>query len=191
MPLSKALQTFVADMRTIYESPAAGAERWQQAKAPLAQLLRDEEFRERAKVWASEDYAQERYFNLLFYEDPDHGFVVNALLKQPGQDTIVHDHGHCWTLYALLEGREVITRYERVNPDATAIEKTDEFTINPGDIDLVPPWLFHAEAAGDARTVAIIVRSDNVGRFKQNQVDPVTGALKQDFGPTQIPYDGA
>ena len=199
MTLSPAPQAFIAEMRTLYASPLAEAERWRLAKEPLKTLLRDQDFRARAAVWAAGEYAHERYFNLLFYEDSDYGFVVNALLKKPGQDTIVHDHGHSWTLYALLEGQEVITRYERAQSDDrsaqradnSSVEKTDQFTIGPGDIDLVPPWLFHAEAAGDARTVAIIVRSENVGGFKQNQLDPLTGSLRQDFGPTQIPYDGA
>ena len=191
MTLSPALQTFIDEMRRLYASPIAEADQWQQAKAPLAALLGDQDFRARAKVWSAGEYAADGYFNLLFYEDPDHGFVVNALLKKPGQDTIVHDHGHSWTLYALLEGQEIITRYARSDEPSGEIEKTDEFTIGPGDIDLVPPWLFYAETAAETATVAIIVRSDNVGGFKQNQVDPVTGSLKQDFGPTQIPYDGA
>ena len=177
MTLSPALQTFIDEMRRLYASPIAEADQWQQAKAPLAALLGDQDFRARAKVWSTGEYAADDYFNLLFYEDPDLGFVVNALLKKPGQETMVHDHGHSWTLYALLEGQEVITRYTRSGGTAGEIEQTDEFTIGPGDIDLVPPWLFHSETADDTATVAIIVRSDNVGGFKQNQVDPVTGSI--------------
>ncbi|MDA0260878.1 MAG: hypothetical protein O3A21_01580 [Proteobacteria bacterium] len=191
MALSAPLRTFVAELRSLHATPMAEQARWQYAQKPLAALLGDQAFRARAQTWSRGEYVHDGTFNLLFYEDPDHGFVINALLKQPGQDTIVHDHGHSWTLYALLAGQETVTRYERAQPAGAVLNQTDQFTIGPGDIDLVPPWLFHAEAAGATETVAIIVRSDNVERFKQNQLDPKTGALKQDFGPAQIPYGDA
>ena len=42
--------------------------------------------------------------NLLLYEDSDHHFVINATVRKPGSKGAVHDHGHSWTLYGLVEG---------------------------------------------------------------------------------------
>ena len=46
--------------------------------------------------------------NLLLYEDPDHHFVINATVRKPGSNGAVHDHGHSWTLYGLVDGIERI-----------------------------------------------------------------------------------
>ena len=43
------------------------------------------------------------------------GFVVNALVKDPGEQTPIHDHAHTWTLYGVLEGGEKVTRYRRAD----------------------------------------------------------------------------
>jgi predicted metal-dependent enzyme (double-stranded beta helix superfamily) len=45
---------------------------------------------------------------LLLYEDPDHHFVFNATVRKPGSNGAVHDHGHSWTLYGLVDGIERI-----------------------------------------------------------------------------------
>ena len=189
-----ALQAFIDSMREICAEPLEERERFERARPLLDKLLADSDLRERSKTWPSgSDHANRDYTNLLFYEDPDYGFVVNALIKDPGEQTPVHDHAHTWTLYGVLEGGEKVVRYRRVD-DGTSDEKAElelvgEHMVEPGYIDFVPPYEVHAEYNGDRRTIGVIVRSGKVGTFLQNWYDPDTGAIEKNLGPRQVPYD--
>ncbi len=145
----------------------------------------------RSKKWPKCAQA-ERAENLLFYEDPDFGFVINGLVKAPNTRTSIHDHAHNWTLYGVLDGGENIERYKRLDdgsrPDYAEVQNTEHFLVGPGDIDLVRPWQIHAEESGDERTVAIIVRAEKAGGFLQGRYDPVNKKYWQGYGPRQIPY---
>ena len=135
----------------------------------------------------------QRAQNLLLYEDPDHGFVINGLVKAPGTRTSIHDHAHNWTLYGVLDGHETVERYERLDdgskPDYAEVRKSENVQVGPGKIDLVGPWQIHAEESGEERTVAIIVRAEKPGGFLQGRYDPETSKYWQGYGPTQIPFD--
>ena len=52
----------------------------------------------------------EGHKNLLLYEDPDYGFVVNAVVRTPGREGRVHDRAHAWTAYGVLDGMERLVR---------------------------------------------------------------------------------
>ena len=189
-----ALQAFIDSMREICAEPLEEKERFERARPLLDKLLADPDLRERSKTWPSgSDHANRDYTNLLFYEDPDYGFVVNALIKDPGEQTPVHDHAHTWTLYGVLEGGEKVVRYRRVD-DGTSDEQAElelvgEHMVEPGYIDFVPPYEVHAEYNGDRRTIGVIVRSGKVGTFLQNWYDPDTGAIEKNLGPRQVPYE--
>jgi predicted metal-dependent enzyme (double-stranded beta helix superfamily) len=132
--------------------------------------------------------------NLLLYEDPDHHFVINATVRQPGSKGAIHDHGHSWTLYGLVEGTERIERYKRLDDGQRAghaeLELVADREMGPGGVDFVPPYEVHAERGGADRSVAIIVRSERmVGRFKQNMFDPDKSTVTAGWGPTQVPYE--
>src|SRR6516162_1419531 len=57
----------------------------------------------------------EGYKNLLLYVDPDHHFVINAVVRAPGRTGSVHDHADAWVLYGVLDGSESLERYERID----------------------------------------------------------------------------
>ena len=106
--------------------------------------------------------------NLLLYEDPKYGWVINSLVKGSGGQVPPHDHAHIWTAYGVIEGSEKIYRYELVEGDRTAakarLRETTITEVVPGHVDLVPPYEAHAEIATAGRTVAIMVRSEKIGR---------------------------
>ncbi len=189
-----ALGRFIDGMRVLYAEPMDQKDRFEKARPLLQTLLSDEELREKSKSWPSgNDHANRDYTNLLFYEDPDYGFVVNALVKDPGEQTPIHDHAHTWTLYGVLEGGEKVSRYLRAD-DGTSDERADlsfigEHDVTPGYIDFVPPYEVHAEHNGDSRTIGVIVRSEKVGTFMQNWYDADTGEIEKHRGPRQVPYD--
>ena len=187
------MNDLVAAVRHVYDRALPAAEQWDLISAALQRALRDPELRQLAAVWPqSHDTANRRFTNLLFYEDVDHGFVVNGLVKDQIGRTPVHDHGHAWVAYGLLEGAETIVRYasagqqEPTGFSDMAVEA--EFGLSAGDVDLVAPWTFHAEQADTERTVAIMVRSAKVGVFAHRRFDPETGEIYEHPGPAQIDY---
>ncbi len=186
-----AIGQFIASMCTQFAEEQDVEKRWERLAPLLRELLADPEIMARSKKWPKCAQA-ERAENLLFYEDPDFGFVINGLVKAPNTRTSIHDHAHNWTLYGVLDGSENIKRYERLDdgskPDYAELRNTENFRVGPGDIDLVRPWQIHAEESGDERTVAIILRAEKSGGFLQGRYDPVNKKYWQGYGPTQIPY---
>jgi predicted metal-dependent enzyme (double-stranded beta helix superfamily) len=186
-----ALKKFIESARKLHAEENNPAKRWEKMTPLLQELLADPSIREQSKSWPTCSQA-DRAQNLLFYEDPNHQFVINGLIKAPKSRTQIHDHAHNWTLYGVLDGNETIERYERIDdgtkPDYAEIRKTVDVKVGPGKIDLVPPYEIHAEESGDERTVAIIVRAEKAGSFLQGRYDPATKKYWQGYGPEQIPY---
>jgi len=179
------LRDFVAATRALWQEELPDAERWQRVAALLPMLLNSPAIKESAKSWPAPPINHHRAQNLLFYEDPDYHFVINGLIKRPGDTTAVHDHAHTWTVYSVLEGEERVVRYRR---NGDALDADGDYHVTPGFVDIVPPRMIHAEFAGPARTIAIIVRSEKVGGFMQGRYDPATGRTGEAPGPEQIPY---
>ncbi len=192
MSQSSLLRRIVEEVRRLYAEDLPEPERWSRISDALGSALADPELQDAAQSWPkSHDKENNRYTNLLFYEDPDFGFVVNGLVKDETGRTPVHDHGHAWVAYGLLEGAETVLRY-REPPAEGALSglKPDELiSLAAGEVDLVPPWTFHAEQADTDRTVAVMVRSARVGKFAHRRLNPDTGKTYDHPGPHQIPYD--
>ncbi|HUK60781.1 MAG TPA: hypothetical protein VLV50_16230 [Stellaceae bacterium] len=179
------LRDFVTEVRALWREDLPDAERWKRVAGLLPMLLGSEALKESAKSWPAPPAGHPRAQNLLFYEDRDYHFVINGLIKRPGDRTAVHDHAHTWTVYSVLEGSERVVRYRR---NGSAIEEDGDYHVRPGFVDVVPPRMIHAEYAGPERTVAVIVRSQKVGDFPQGRFDPATGAAGEAPGPEQVPY---
>ena len=191
--LPKTIQNFVQAIRGHFKDGKQGAELWQNVAEDLQTLLANPSLIQQSKNWPDTKKGDGPPSNLLFYEDPDHGFVLNALVKGPNSVTNVHDHGPSWTLYGVLDGGEHIQRFSRVddNPAESGpaeLKLNGEFDVKPGYIDLVPPWEIHQETNGDHRTIGFIVRSQKSGTFKQFRYNPENGRIASYNGPTQIPF---
>ncbi len=185
------LDRFIAGVRKLYAEENDVGKRWEGFAPLLRMLLADPGFQACSRDWP--DCVQtDRAQNLLFYEDPDHGFVINGLVKAPQTRTQIHDHAHNWTLYGVLDGNETIQRYQRLDdgskPDYAELGGVGKFRVGPGEVDLVRPYEIHAEASGEERTVAVILRSEKPGEFLQGRYDPVSKKCWQGYGPQQIPY---
>ena len=191
---SGVLDRLVDSVRRLYGEDVAEPERWRRISAVLEEALLDPELRAAAATWPkSHDRENNRYTNLLFYEDPDFGFVINGLVKDETGRTPVHDHGHAWVAYGLLEGAETVLRYREPPSEGPAnadgIDPDAHISLAAGQVDLVPPWTFHAEQADTERTVAVMVRSARVGKFAHRRLNPATGGTYDHPGPHQIPYE--
>lgn len=188
-----AAEAFVSNVRNLFETGADERKIWTDACDFLRELLADDELKTHARTWPDSLSVEGKPGNLLFYEDPDFGFVLNALIKAPNVKTSVHDHGESWTLYGVLEGGERVTRFDRLDdgpqvPETATIQPAGSHDVVPGYIDFVPPWEIHQECNTDRRTIGFIVRSRRSGTFVQNRFDSDNGSVDQYDGPVQVPY---
>jgi predicted metal-dependent enzyme (double-stranded beta helix superfamily) len=180
---------FIQQLRRVWSSIDDVETRMKRAEVLLEQLLADAAIIAHSKQWPWTPGQ-----NLLLYEDPDYHFVINATVRKPGSKGMVHDHGHSWTLYGLLEGNEQIERYKRLDDGKrlghAELKLVSSREMGPGGVDFVPPYEVHAERGGPERSVAVIVRSERmVGRFKQQLFDTDNSAVTEGWGPEQVSYD--
>ncbi|PPR10168.1 MAG: hypothetical protein CFH41_01902 [Alphaproteobacteria bacterium MarineAlpha11_Bin1] len=183
-----AVEKFITEMRAACEE-ADSDQKWGRCRDLLADLLRDPDLQKHAEGWPVGGYDGKKVDNLLFYEDPDHDFVINGLIKNPGGYAMIHDHGKAWTIYGVLSGQERVVRYREVEKDGeVTFEEEHTLMCGPGEVDVVRPWEIHSEYAGDEKTIAVIVRSQRSGTFEQFRYPQEGGKVKFP-GPNQVPYD--
>ena len=186
-----AFEKFIQDLRGIWAEYPDDETRMKKAHALMERdLLPDPELCEHSKSWPSTEGRK----NLLFYTDPDYGFIINGVVRVPGRTGSVHDHADAWVLYGLLEGRETLERFDRVDDrsrgDYAEVRLTSANQGRAGKADLVPPYDIHAEQGSDARSVAVILRSRVlVGKVLQGRYDRETNRYSEGPGPEQIPYE--
>jgi predicted metal-dependent enzyme (double-stranded beta helix superfamily) len=186
-----AFDKFIRDLRAVWAAQPDLQRRMETAKPLLEQFVKDDTLKAHSASWPS----TEGHKNLLLYVDPDHDFVVNAVVRMPGRTGSVHDHADAWVLYGLLDGTESLERYDRVDdgscPGYAEVKLASVTTGTQGKVDLVPPRAIHAEQGGPTRSVAIIIRSQRLGEgtVLQGRYDPKTKTRTEGFGPTQVPYD--
>ena len=183
-------EQFIQNVRAAWAEVPDAEARMKKVKVLLEKLVNDPAVQEHSKSWPS----TEGHKNLLLYEDPDHQFVVNAVVRTPGRDGRIHDHAHSWTAYGVLDGTERLERYRRVDDgkrENYALLQLESLTEGyPGKVDLVAPYALHSEQGGPARSVAVIVRSERlVGKTLQGRYDAKTDEHHQSEGPTQVPFD--
>ena len=195
-----ALDRFVQATRDLFAKEPDEEKRWLALAPVLKEFLADPQTQQAAARWPANEF-DDRAENLIFYEDPDYGFVVNALKREVKSKPMInpehptwlgiHDHAHIYTLYGVLVGHEMIERYKPVEDEARTgdyvkIEQTGDFRVQPGDVDLVRPFEIHHERSLGERTVALIIRSEKTGDFLQGRYDAETGDYWQGYGPRNV-----
>lgn len=190
-PRLPVLDKFIVDLRAIWAEDSENERRMAKAKPLLEQLLKETTLKAHSAAWPSTEGRK----NLLLYVDPDHHFVINAVVRMPGRTGSVHDHADAWVLYGVLDGSESLERFERVDdgsrPGYAEVRLSSVTTGTQGKVDLVPPHSIHAEQGGPTRSVAIIVRSQRLGEgtILQRRYDAMAKTVVEQYGPTQIPFE--
>jgi predicted metal-dependent enzyme (double-stranded beta helix superfamily) len=194
---ANALDRFVAQARDLFAEEHDPERRWELLRPALAELLANPAILEASKSWPVCAARDGRAENLLFYVDHDFDFAINGSVRSrarpAGERTQIHDHGHIYTLYGVLDGHERIERYEPTGeeqrPDYRPIRRTVDLHIGPGDIDLVRPYEIHSEVALGEQRIAVIIRSQKAGDHLQGRYDAETGAYYESLGPFQTPCE--
>jgi predicted metal-dependent enzyme (double-stranded beta helix superfamily) len=190
-PRLPVLDKFIVDLRAIWAEDSENERRMAKARPLLEQLLKETTLKAHSAAWPSTEGRK----NLLLYVDPDHHFVINAVVRMPGRTGSVHDHADAWVLYGVLDGSESLERFERVDdgsrPGYAEVKLSSVTTGAQGKVDLVPPHSIHAEQGGPTRSVAIIVRSQRLGEgtILQRRYDAMAKTVVEQYGPTQIPFE--
>jgi predicted metal-dependent enzyme (double-stranded beta helix superfamily) len=191
IPRLPVLDKFIGDLRAVWAADSDNQRRMEKAKPILERLVNDPTLKAHSKDWPSTEGRK----NLLLYVDPDHHFVINAVVRMPGRTGSVHDHADAWVLYAVLDGSESLERFERVDdgskPGYAEVRLSSVTTGTQGKVDLVSPHSIHAEQGGPTRSVAMIVRSQRLGEgtVLQRRYDPAAKTVVEQYGPTQIPFE--
>lgn len=186
-----AFERFIADVRAVWSADSDMRRRMEKAKPLLERLVGDPQLKAHSARWPSTEGRK----NLLLYVDGEHGFAINAVVREPGRVGGVHDHAHAWVLYGLLDGTERLERYDRLDdgsrPGHAEVRIASVTEGRPGWVDLVAPFAIHAEQGGPTRSVAIILRSQRLGEgtVLQHAYDPARNTVSERYGPTQIAYD--
>lgn len=190
-----ALDEFIKDARAIFSAETREEPRWNALRPALARLLADPAVVEASRKWPDCRFVDNRIDNLLFYEDPDFKFVINALVTSAsglkGSTTsIIHDHGAIFTLFGVLDGHQQVERYERLDdgsrPDHAELRKTSGSMCGPGDIDLVGPMEIHSDDTMGERSVALIIRSEKSEDIPGGRYLPEKNSCWQGPGPRQL-----
>jgi hypothetical protein len=194
-----AVDRFISDTRDLFSRESDLEKRWTALKPILATFLADRELQQASRSWPNPGVVEGRGGNLLFYEDPDYGFVINGQVHEPGrrqtEPTSAHDHGSNITAYGLLDGHERIVMYERTDdrsrPDYATVRQTADYIAGPGDIHLAMPRDIHVELSVGERTAAVIIRSmrDGVPSNLHGHYDLLNNAYLERVGPRQVPAE--
>ncbi|MCY4546762.1 MAG: hypothetical protein OXC28_00220 [Defluviicoccus sp.] len=169
-----AFARFIDDLRTHFAKDLPEAARWRGVRDLLGVLVADPEMRAASRGWTAKKGRE-----YVLHHDPEHGFFVGALVREPDHRAFIHDHAHSWTAYGVLDGAEITHVYQRTDdggtPGKATLELVDRHDAPTGHVDLVGPWVPHSEWGASDRSVAITVRSDRPGGYSQNRFFPETG----------------
>ena len=184
-------EKFIQDLRAAWATLPDIESRMKKGRDLLAELVKDESMRKACLSWPDTDGGRR---NLLFYEDPDYGFALNGVVHGANRKGSIHDHAQSWTAYGVLEGKETLERFRRVDDGSKeGYAKLEVESITEGyagKVDLVPPFDIHAEQGGPTKSYGLILRSERVaGKVLQGNYNFETGAYRRVEGPTNVPYE--
>lgn len=135
-----AFESFVSDVRDVIAGVADPRQQADRVVTHLEGLLREPRWLEPLIEWpAPDDY---RFRNFVLHRDEvgfpsgGSGFMVLGHSVPPWQASPIHDHGPCWVIYGIYEGRAQLrrSRIERVGgpSEAFRIEEVERTSLGPG-----------------------------------------------------------
>ncbi|MGH7845336.1 MAG: hypothetical protein ACREQW_09215 [Candidatus Binatia bacterium] len=108
------------------------------------------------------------------YRDPARGFIQMGHNQRQDHYNAPHDHGPCWVLYGVYQGKIEISTYRRLDdgrvPGRAKIEKKELHTLTPGVVYPYLPGDIHSTFAPERSVVFRFLSHDlnKVERYRYN-----------------------
>ena len=183
---NRAFNKFIKNMHELFAKKLPDAEQWKGVKPLLSSLLADQDFQQESLSWT-----KKRGREYILHHDTKYDFFVGALVREPKHAAMAHDHGPTWTIYGVLDGDEITHIYRRLdngeNEGYAKLELKTRTEAPAGSVDVVPPFVIHAENGNSERSVAITVRTTKPGSYDQTMFDIETGKTGISRGLELIP----
>lgn len=99
----------------------------------------------------------------VLWHDPETDAYVMAHVQHAGKGGNPHSHGASWAIYGNAKGVTNMTEWRRVNPeseDAAVLEKSDYYTLGPGQTKAYGSGTIHSTAHPDKAWVIRITGTD-------------------------------
>lgn len=112
----------------------------------------------------------------LLYEDPDLGFCIFAHLDRESRQSLPHDHGPTWVIYAQAEGETIMTDWRLVTPrdgeTPGTVEPLRQYTLTPGTSHLYNEGDIHSPLRLDT-TRLIRIEGRNIKLLPCDRYEPI------------------
>lgn len=175
------LKKYVTSVRSILNEPLSPAGRVRRIRTAAKQLIADG-----LPLSAEERQIPDHgYGRNLLYRDPDHGFVVIAMVWPPGHSGPPHDHG-TWGVVAVTEGEIAIDNYVRdddgSNPEHATLIHASRIAGPAGTVGYVLPPHEDVHRIGNASAseTSVSIHTYGMDIKRCNVFDLETGHAEQE-----------
>lgn len=166
---NSSLDRYVSEIRAVW-GDGKDPELPFKVKPLLENLLRTTSLGE---AWMAELIAEGKQAKEL-YRDPDHSFIQMGHNQRQDHHNAPHDHGPCWVLYGVYQGKIEISTYRRLDDGSAAgrakIEKKALHALTPGIVYPYLPGDIHSTFAPEPSVVFRFLSHDlnKVERYRYN-----------------------
>ncbi|MBX2885334.1 MAG: hypothetical protein KTR32_35595 [Granulosicoccus sp.] len=112
----------------------------------------------------------------LLFEDPELGFCLFAHQYKEAKQSLPHDHGPSWAIYAQARGETEMTDYEWAIPDTEEIpgkvRATRTYTLHPGDAHVYHEGDLHAPVRSGP-TSLVRIEGQDLSKIKRRRYETV------------------
>ena len=112
----------------------------------------------------------------LLFQDPELGFCIFAHQYKGAKDSLPHDHGPSWAIYAQARGETQMTDYEWAIPDTEAVpgkvRPTRSYELHPGGAHVYNEGALHA-AVRTGPTSLIRIEGQDMSKIKRRRYEAI------------------
>ncbi len=112
----------------------------------------------------------------LLYRDPELGFCIFAHRYHGAKESLPHDHGPSWAIYAQARGETEMTDYEWATPDSEEIpgkvKPTRTYRLQPGDAHVYNEGDLHAPVR-TGPTSLIRIEGTDMSKIKRRRYETI------------------
>lgn len=153
---SLGLAEFLEEMAAMVSTHREASRQVFETERLLARLIRD-------PSWLRPEWTApcaEKYARYVVHRDPLERFEVIALVWQPGQSTLLHDHDGTWGVEGVVRGAVTITSFLQagdVGPDLVRLRELETVVVGAQETgQLLPPADCHIVANRGTETAVTV-----------------------------------